>query len=468
MSSKSLGLTVSILDFHFDKEFNAMKFRIFVSIMFVVSIFGQTNPVLAATYNVPCNTKSLIRAIAVANATSTNDTINLKARCTYRLRVVDNQTLGATGLPIIADVAIAGKLTINGKGATIERSKVRNTLNFRILAVAIGGDLTIKNVTLRNGNLPTDNGGAISSNGTLTVINSTITGNNGLYGGGIAFDSSGALTVTNSRITGNTSVLDGGGINSAGILIVTSSTFSGNTAQGLGGGILVAQGTATVTNSTFSGNAANGLAGGGGILNGGCGCGPSELTVSGSTFTNNIANGGALFNTAIGTMTVTNSTISGNQGIYRVGGIFNAGTLTVTHTTITGNISEHEGGGVFNDGGIINLGSTIVAANTATSGPDVFGSITSLGYNIISNTSDAIIIGDTSGNLTDASAVPLNLGSLQDNGGPTQTISLGAGSVAINAGDPGFAPPPDFDQRGNSFPRIVGGRIDIGAYESNP
>ena len=32
-------------------------------------------------------------------------------------------------------------------------------------------------------------------------------------------------------------------------------------------------------------------------------------------------------------------------------------------------------------------------------------------------------------------------------------------------GDPGFTSPPDYDQRGTGFDRIVNGRIDIGAFE---
>jgi hypothetical protein len=54
---------------------------------------------------------------------------------------------------------------------------------------------------------------------------------------------------------------------------------------------------------------------------------------------------------------------------------------------------------------------------------------------------------------------------LQDNGGPTATIALQPGSPAIDAGDPNFTPPPSYDQRGPGFPRVVNGRIDIGAFE---
>ena len=63
------------------------------------------------------------------------------------------------------------------------------------------------------------------------------------------------------------------------------------------------------------------------------------------------------------------------------------------------------------------------------------------------------------------------LGPLAENGGPTTTHALLAGSPAIDAGNPAFTPPPDFDQRGALHERVAdgdgagGARIDIGAYE---
>jgi hypothetical protein len=65
---------------------------------------------------------------------------------------------------------------------------------------------------------------------------------------------------------------------------------------------------------------------------------------------------------------------------------------------------------------------------------------------------------------------PLNamLGPLANNGGPTDTHALLSGSPAIDAGDPNFTPPPDYDQRGPGYSRVVNGRIDIGAFEVAP
>ncbi len=82
---------------------------------------------------------------------------------------------------------------------------------------------------------------------------------------------------------------------------------------------------------------------------------------------------------------------------------------------------------------------------------------------------------DANGNLIGG---PINgivdplLGPLADNGGPTQTHALLPGSPAINAGDPNAMPGVDgvplYDQRGEGFERVAGGRIDMGAFEVQP
>ena len=52
----------------------------------------------------------------------------------------------------------------------------------------------------------------------------------------------------------------------------------------------------------------------------------------------------------VGTLTITNSTFSGNSGINYGGGIFNnGGTATITNSTFSGN-SASSGGGIYNDG----------------------------------------------------------------------------------------------------------------------
>src|SRR6185437_1625077 len=64
-------------------------------------------------------------------------------------------------------------------------------------------------------------------------------------------------------------------------------------------------------------------------------------------------------------------------------------------------------------------------------------------------------------------AAQLNLGVLQNNGGPTATNALQSGSVAINTGDNNLVPSTvTTDQRGPGFVRIFDNIVDVGAFES--
>jgi len=98
--------------------------------------------------------------------------------------------------------------------------------------------------------------------------------------------------------------------------------------------------------------------------------------------------------------------------------------------------------------------------------PDPDSTLT-INYSLI-GVADGLTITGNVGNLTGTTASPLDplLGPLQNNGGPTETHALLPTSPAIDVGDPSFVSLPNYDQRGFAFERIVGGRIDIGAFES--
>ena len=138
-----------------------------------------------------------------------------------------------------------------------------------------------------------------------------------------------------------------------------------------GGGGILNQGTLTVSNSNISGNASGdtiNIGRGGGINNGG------TLTVMSSTISGNTSgvttrpgNGGGIYNS--GTMTLSESTVSGNTvpgSTGDGGGIGNAGTLTVISSTISGNKVGNTGGGIYNVSGKVTLTSSTVSGNTAT------------------------------------------------------------------------------------------------------
>ena len=187
-----------------------------------------------------------------------------------------------------------------------------------------------------------------------------------------------------------------------------------------------------------------------------------SLTIVTSTFSGNGgpgAYGGAVRND--GVLSVEQSTFAGNRADLG-GAIYNVGTLIVDHGTVSGNMAVGDGGGI-DSGRTLIVRNTILAGNTVETGlsSDLYGVFTSLGHNLIGNSRGG-------GGFVSSDLLNVNplLGPLQDNGGPTQTMALLPGSPAIAAGDPTDAP--EYDQRGPGFPRLVDGRIDIGAFEVQP
>jgi len=176
-----------------------------------------------------------------------------------------------------------------------------------------------------------------------------------------------------------------------------------------------------------------------------------------------------------GTVSIENSTISGNSASYG-GGVLNwlgDGTVNIENSTISGN-SAYWGGGVLNLDGTVNFSHSIVSGNTATDdGNEVWNNdtVNANDYNLFGYDDNDGLFGclalPGATDIAPAAGVQVAdiLDALADNGGPTETHALVPGSPAIDAGDPAFTPPPTFDQRGPGFPRVVNGVIDIGAYE---
>ena len=189
---------------------------------------------------------------------------------------------------------------------------------------------------------------------------------------------------------GNSGFSDGGGIYNSGTVTVTNGTLYNNVVtSGNGGAIYNNGGTVTLTNSSFSGN--NGVMSGrgGAIYNNG-----GTLTVINSTFSgDNVTLGGAdqgagIYNNG-GTVTVSNSTFSGNNAFNggNGGAIYNnGGTFTLTNSTISDNIASAGNGGIHNQSGTVTLTNTIVA-NNKQYGPNCGGSITDGGHNISDDSS---------------------------------------------------------------------------------
>jgi hypothetical protein len=374
----------------------------------VVNSLGDTGVGVAADHG------DLRFCVNRANALAGPDTITF---------AVTGSVMLTSPMPDLTDT-----LDIKGPGAAL-LSVTNATTNGRVFHVAPGATVRIGGITISGGNLAGSPayGGGIYNDGMLVLDQASVR-DNYVVGLGVA-----------SR---------GGGIFNAGDLTVENSTLDDDSAEvtyvwagnSQGGGIYnVPRGHLTVLNSTFSHNYVIGewSPSGGGLCNDG------TATIDNSTFAFNYTVGNSL------------EMASGS-------GIQANGTTTIAHSTIAynymyANVTHGLGGGIA--GTVRSMTDTIVADNKAKSGaPDLYGSLAVSAYNLIGNSS-----GGSGYTQTDLLDVDPRLGGLGDNGGPTKTIGLLAGSLAIDSGDNTDAP--DWDQRGPGYPRIVNGTIDRGAFE---
>jgi hypothetical protein len=454
----------------------------------VLAVFAAV-PALAATLTVTnANDSGAGSLRSVLLSAASGDTI-----------VFTGLTLPATITLTSDELHISQSLTITGPGAsnlTISGGGKYRAFENDGNTVTITG-LTITNATGTGTTSYANLGGAIYTYGTMNLTGVVFSSNSANEGGAIWND--GVLTVTGCVLSGNTAATgtyagEGGAIFNYGTLTVSGSIISNNKATGTnasGGGIATlnvgagSTGTLTVNlNSTISGNSATSE--GGGIING-----SATITIMNSTISGNSGSQGAGVEND-GTATITQSTISGNTGTASGAGIFNNGALTITNSTVSGNTAGGDGGGIESGGTAMSISFTTISGNSAGGG----GGITNFGTNsivknsILANNSSAgncfvfasePVIVSQGYNLSDDSTcttyfnqtgdmnnTPAVLGTLENNGGPTQTIALLTGSPAIDA-----VPVANCttvagvtvttDQRGVTRPQ--GTACDIGAFE---
>jgi hypothetical protein len=324
-----------------------------------------------------------------------------------------NNSSGGAGIINYGGLSIDDSIVGDSRGEVCPGGGIRN---------ANGATLTLNNTLIANNStIGATLGGGIYNTGALILNDSIVSGNTaGGEGGGIFNDSPGVITMTNSTVSRNTAEFNGGGIASrGGVVSMSNSTISGNTAGGAGGGLRLTLGArALIRNSTFSGSAAN-----------------SD-------------NSGAIAVSSSSVLSLESSTIAGNRasggGAPYAGGISNLGTATITNT--------------------------IIAGNTARFEKDCDGAFTSGGYNLIGDSGDTCVLSSAPGDQIGTTDNPIDprLGPLQDNGGPSLTHALLAGSPARDKGSPatpgsGAGACPASDQR--IVARTLGGRCDVGAYE---
>ena len=415
---------------------------------------------------------------------------------------------GLTGtINAASEIGINKALTIQGPGAsTITVDGADTNRIFNVGTATPGDPVIISGLTLANGSAGADSGGAILATNTYLTLNSVTvrdseagaSSGNVKYdggGGGVAvFGNSSSLKVTDSRIANNTSADYGGGIETAELLgkvSITGSTLTGNTAAEYGGGLVVYDqtGNVEIVKSTISGND-GGVRDGGGVwfedvYSGG------SVTVSDSTISGNTtdrAGGGISFGENFsGPVKVVSTTVSGNSagdgGGIQFADLDGSGSFALANSTVSGNSATNSSGGILRGYQLAFVGasqsgvavtSTIIAGNSAANGsPDVGQNPGATGTLNLANS----LLQDTSGatyadNPAGSSIIGVNpmLGSLGDNGGPTQTRIPSASSPVIDAG---LASGLTLDQRGLArtvdYPDVAATHgsdgTDIGAAE---
>jgi len=394
------------------------------------------------------------------------------------------------------------------------------------------GTLTVVGSTITGNYAP--EGGGIHSRGTLTLVDSTVSNNRGEgdpAGGGVF--ANGPTTITNSVIINNDIRTGRPWSQGGGVAIwrdaqatITGSTIAGNQVEGYyraGGAGIYVYGEATISDTVISGNINFGDSTGG--HGGGVGVGlGGHVTITNSLIRDNevryygdegynyweleMGFGGGLNN--LGHAVISNTTITGNEAGYG-GGVANArvGVLTITHSTITDNRATQEenpdedrlyggyGGGIhtgwqmgYDNCSTTTVQGTVVSGNTAViTGPQVYadtrpestdecygyGAFNVNAFNVFGQANNHGLVGLTPGATDVVPSVGLAaiLSPLADNGGPTLTHALPAGSPALDLAPNASctaAPVNGVDQRGeprnqNGAGGVTGNECDAGAFE---
>jgi predicted outer membrane repeat protein len=345
--------------------------------------------------------------------------------------VFDLDCIGAAQITLSSEILVTGKaVTVDGTG---HRVTISGGDMSRIFNAGGGGTLILKRLTLTHG--AAGDGGALVATGSLTLEDITVSSSTASLNGGGAIATFGGAT-----------------------LFVARSTFTGNSAPLLGGAIYNNDSTASIETSTFTGNQVGG--GGLGIGGGVASFSGGVMAVSRSTFAGNTADnsGGAVKGADNAQVTLANSTLTDNTAMVAGGGISISGSMaTIENVTFSGN---HIPAGLF--GSEIDSDGRTTVLNTivsGSSGGNCSGTITNGGNNLQ--------FGDTTCGFS-LTGDP-RLGPLADNTGPTQTMALGQGSLAIDAANPAIcrqAGVDNIDQRGQFRTNAVRSTCDIGAFDS--
>ncbi len=427
------------------------------------------------------------------HVTTTDDatsTCLVKAYCSLRSAI----TMAQPGTKIVipggffqlsnglGSLAINEKLTLQGAGASatqiVGNTIGQSTFMHPVFTFGPAAAATLKGLTVSGGNA-TGFGGGIQNTvgGTVNLISDVISNNvASSEGGGIANEGTSTINISKTLVTANEAPSGAGIENSgSGVLNMALSNVSGNfdtSTTGAGGGI-VEDATAFITKSTIANNSAGltSTGGGGGIFENNA---SAQLTITRSTISGNqAANGGGVY-INLGNAQIVDSTVAQNDATSGTGGGLEvvAGTNTILRDTVAKNDARVEGGGIQASGGTTFLQASIFGENTVLGTRTPLGldpDCWSIGATLVSH--DFNVIQDvtvdchlTPGPHDSFSVGDPNLGGLAFNGGPTETMAIPKNaSLAVrrDAHDP-LCNGHLHDQRGKKRAKH---RCDSGAFQ---
>ena len=344
--------------------------------------------------------------------------------------------------------SVTSTIHIEGAGFTVSGDDAHRVL------MAVGGHVSIDDLTITNGLAATVGGGIYVNNGSLSLTETTISDSNAADIGGAIYAIDSEVDITDSVFSGNMTLKSHGGgvyfISSTGLhtLDIVGAIFKKNMATEDGGALKTAGGIATINKSTFVGNSAD--------------------------------EGGAIESSET-TLNITNSTFSGNTA--REGGGLSSFSsfVTLTHTTWALNSANEQGGGIAIIGwtGNFKIRNTLITnslkGGDCDSGPNP-NIIIEFAGNFIQDGSCTPVPADSQAALADGAdalaEAQLTLADAQA-GGDMENAMIGAltgdpphhplqwGSPAIDGANPMYCLLDD--QPDTARPQY--GNCDIGAYE---
>ncbi len=386
---------------------------------------------------------------------------------------------GATGVDTIEfDPAVTGTIALTANLPTVNQSIHIVGPGSTVLAIDGLGSyrsglhvdspgnvatVVIEGLTFTRGFAPDEGGALLVYDGEAVELVDIVVDDTSCTSGAVVVYGHGVVTQSTIRDSVGTGLVVSGGS-----LQMTDSTVSGNVSALSAGGVKVQSSSMTAIGCTFSGNSAGEAGGAVSIVN----TSSERVEIERSTFAGNTAGSGGAISVGGGRVSIVNSTVSGNHATSGSGGGIRSmmfgypQSISIANSTISGNSATGSGGGIYQDSsaGVFRLANVTITDNTASSGfgvslnvtsgvmvrnsiiagnhpmsggsgsdldCGVVGSIVSEDYNLLGSGCpfNSWAAHDTTG------AAPL-LGPLGDNGGPTWTHQLLAGSPAIDGADP--------------------------------